>query len=638
MIKKYYRVDIQQLRAVAVIAVLIFHAAPSFFPNGYLGVDVFFVISGYVVYPLILRIVKETSFATQFQEGKIFFLSRFYRLGPAIGSVITIFILLTFLLISPDEHTRIAKQAIASLLIVGNFGAYKYSGDYFNSKANPLIHTWSLSIEEQIYLLLPLYLILSRLILSRKKISRDIFFISPIFLISFLIFLNPNSFSQIYSKYGIELASQLNFYSPISRLWEFLLGCLVFSIKEKYFRQNKLIGIISISCLLTIIFYVKPINQTLGIVLITFLTAFFLNSNSMRIKNNKISNEIKKLGDRSYSIYLIHMPIIYILNYSLFDFFYKYKLLNFFVSVTLTLYMSKVLYYKIETKYRLKDNEKKISRKATWKITVRFVITPILLAILMIAGSATSYWGLNKNDIQPPYAGYADPKCERDSYSGPPCHYGSKDFSKQVLLIGDSHAGHLSQVVVDAALSANWNAVIWTHSGCRFQLTNDAKSPLHANCLLVNNQIIDFISDKKPDLILLSQALPGIESLEDLKFGLSELSKRSTKIYVVEETPIFPDGGNFLKSKPILLGKPKYEKNFLIGDMDKSNFKISKDINAFATSVGIKRINLSSLFCDKFKCSRWKGGKWLFIDSNHLSIYGADLTKEIFLKLLKDNN
>ncbi len=623
---------------MAVIAVLIFHAAPSFFPNGYLGVDVFFVISGYVVYPLILRIVRGTSFSIQLQEAKIFYLSRFYRLAPAIGSVITVFILLTFFLISPDEHIRVAKQAISSLLIVGNFGAYKYSGDYFNPRANPLIHTWSLSIEEQIYLLMPVYLVFIRPILLRKKITRDISLIAPIFLISLIIFLNPNSFSEIYAKYGIEIASQLNFYSPISRLWEFLLGCIVFTLREKHFGQNKIIGSISISSLAAIIFFVKPIDQGLGILLITLLTAIFLNSNNMRIRNNKISNEIKKLGDRSYSIYLIHMPIIYILNYSLFDFFYEYKLLNFFLSVTLTLYISKVLYYKIESKYRLKGKQINTSRKTAWQITLRFIVSPILLAILMIAGSATSYWGLNKNDSQPPYAGHADPKCERDSYSGPPCQYGSRDFSKQVLLIGDSHAGHFSQVVVDAALNANWKAIIWTHSGCRFQLTNYAKSPLHANCLSVNNQIIDFISDKKPDLIILSQALPGIESVEDLKLGLSMLSKKSPSIYMVEETPIFPDGGNFLKSKPILLGKPKYERNFSIDDMVKVNSETSKEINAFATSVGIKRINLNSLFCDDFKCVRWKDGNWLFIDGNHLSIFGANLGKEIFINLLKEEN
>ena len=159
-----YRRDIQVLRGLAVLAVVLFHADESYFPLGYLGVDFFFVISGFVVTPLILRIfdnqVNVVGGGGRLSKLRYFYKRRFYRLAPALGVSLTISAILIFLFGSVYDHQRFAKQGIATLLLLGNFGAYKYSGDYFSPTPNPLVHTWSLSVEEQIYILLPLILML----------------------------------------------------------------------------------------------------------------------------------------------------------------------------------------------------------------------------------------------------------------------------------------------------------------------------------------------------------------------------------------------------------------------------------------------------------------------------------------------
>ena len=144
------RRDIQVLRAFAVIIVILFHAFPNIFPGGYLGVDIFFAISGYVVTPLILEIFKEKS-NVRFRL-KNFYKKRYYRHGPSLGYTVIFSIILVFIFGNIRDHKLLYNQALHSLLIAGNYSAPNLSGNYFNPRPNPLIHTWSLSAEAQLYL------------------------------------------------------------------------------------------------------------------------------------------------------------------------------------------------------------------------------------------------------------------------------------------------------------------------------------------------------------------------------------------------------------------------------------------------------------------------------------------------------
>lgn len=156
---KSHRSDIQILRGVAVLAVVLFHAFPSIVPNGYLRVDVFFVISGFVVTPLVLEIFQDADSRTSIRNRLgYFYRKRTYRLLPALGATLVGSVLLIVLLGPVGDHQRFASQGLATLAIVGNLGAYKFSnGNYFAPNPNPLVHFWSLSAEEQIYIYLPLY-------------------------------------------------------------------------------------------------------------------------------------------------------------------------------------------------------------------------------------------------------------------------------------------------------------------------------------------------------------------------------------------------------------------------------------------------------------------------------------------------
>ena len=184
-----YRQDIQVLRGLAVIAVVLFHAKENYFPLGYLGVDVFFVISGFVVTPLIFRIfTEEASKSEVLSNLKYFYKRRYYRLAPALAAMLVFSGLAIFWLGPISIHNRFSSLGISSILLLGNLGAYRYVGDYFSPNPNPLVHTWSLSVEEQIYIFLPLIFILIHLYC---RISKKIFKIVFIFItvISFTILL-----------------------------------------------------------------------------------------------------------------------------------------------------------------------------------------------------------------------------------------------------------------------------------------------------------------------------------------------------------------------------------------------------------------------------------------------------------------
>ena len=174
-----YRSEIDGLRAIAVIPVVFFHAGFNFFSGGYVGVDVFLVISGYLITTIILREL----------ESKTFSIANFYerrarRILPALVFVIIITSILSFIFLTKSELSGYFRSVIATLLFYSNFYFWKTS-PYFRSESDlePLLHTWSLSIEEQFYLLFPLLLIF-----SFKYLKKYIFFLFSLgFILSFLL-------------------------------------------------------------------------------------------------------------------------------------------------------------------------------------------------------------------------------------------------------------------------------------------------------------------------------------------------------------------------------------------------------------------------------------------------------------------
>ncbi|WP_339546664.1 acyltransferase family protein [Pseudomonas sp. RA_35y_Pfl2_P32] len=202
-----YRPDIDGLRAIAVLAVVFFHAFPAWLKGGFIGVDVFFVISGYLISTIIFNSLDKNSF-----NFLAFYGRRIKRIFPALITVLVSCSMFGWFVLYPDEYSQLGKHLLGGSTFISNFVLWNESG-YFDTSAEikPLLHLWSLGIEEQFYILWPL-----ALWLAWKKHFNALLIITTISLISF--FLN---IANIHSD------PSATFYLPQTRAWELLAGSLL---------------------------------------------------------------------------------------------------------------------------------------------------------------------------------------------------------------------------------------------------------------------------------------------------------------------------------------------------------------------------------------------------------------------------
>ena len=626
-----YRRDIQVLRGLAVLAVVLFHAKESYFPLGYLGVDVFFVISGFVVTPLILRIFTVQVNVGRLSNLRYFYKRRFYRLAPALAVTLAISAVTIFLLGPMGDHQRFARQGIATLLLVGNVGAYKYSGDYFSPNPNPLVHTWSLSVEEQIYIFLPLILIL--ILRNRKNLKKSTaLLLGVISALSFVSFLFPTILEPLYSRAGIELASQFLFYSPLDRIWQFTVGGVVFLLLDQY--QNRLrkipkgIHLLMVIAIILILFGPVHVNLKVSSILASFFAVIVILFKSLDVLPNLLIQRLVWVGDRSYSIYLAHMPLLYLAKYSPATQIGngENRIVQIVIAVIASILLGALSYSKIENRFRGGGRSDASGFKNISAAMVLTFVLPLFFFISMDIGKKEQYWGLNRNIQQPPYAGALDPRCARDSEIGPPCVYKTTGATKTVLLIGDSHAGHISQAVVDAAQSTNWNVVVWTHSACRIQFQRSILEQASDNCIDINNSMKKWVEENKPYAIIVSQFVRSYSSQNDLRNGLSTLRSIVPNILLIENNPIFPDEKDFMVERPLIMSLREPPKSFQQSRMQTAHKNASDLLANWARSNQIFTISFDSLFCKKGVCSRFSDKGWLYRDYNHFSVVGAELT------------
>jgi peptidoglycan/LPS O-acetylase OafA/YrhL len=622
-----YRPDIQVIRGLAVIAVVLFHANESIFPIGYLGVDVFFVISGFVVTPLILNIYSEESIKNGLPSSLLYFYKRrFYRLAPALAVCLVISAFVIFLIGSPDDHPKFLRQGIATLFLLGNFGAYKYSGDYFSPASNPLVHTWSLSVEEQIYFLLPIILV--GCLLNRRNIRKSasalLILITIISLISFLF---PAILEPVYSQAGVQFSSQFSFYSPVDRIWQFTLGGLTYLFatiySEKIRELGKFYNFMITVALILILFFPLPLGVKESSLIASCLSIAIIVFKSLNTLPNFMANKLKWVGDRSYSIYLVHMPLLYLAKFSPITGIgnSENRIIPIFLAIILSIYLGSLNYRFVEMRYRGrgKNNSNEV-KTISLALVITFVL-PLALFSSMAAGVNKQYWGLDKNLQRPPYAGFLDPECERDTLNGPPCIYKNGKVAKSVMLIGDSHAGMISEAFVQASFQNGFSSIVWTHSGCRFQLKST--SNLRNHCLLINRRIIEDIAERKPNAILVSQAISNDWDIKPVLDAILRLKAYSPHVSVLGSTPVFPDPNRFMKSMPILVPPYVPPKEFNLNFMDTSPFEVSKKMATWSNRNGIDFLPTIPIFCDDVSCKRWNSRGWLYRDSDHLSVLGA---------------
>ena len=293
-----YRADVDGLRAIAVGLVVLFHAGLGF-QGGYVGVDVFFVISGFLITGLINKSLRERRFSL-----KDFWSRRIRRIIPAASLVaLTTFVFGTWLL-PPSECEDLGKSVVCQQLMLSNWYFWRNTG-YFDGNADlmPMLHTWSLSVEEQFYLAYPLLLwILAKT--SRHAAGSTLFLLA---LVSFAL-----------SETGVAQGMSSSFFLLPSRSWELLLGALLHYVPAPRGLRPWLLGLVNLASLTCIVgagcmYTAQTAFPGVTATLPCLATAAFIYSNSCSVTwpSRLLTSRLAVgIGLASYSLYLWHWPVI----------------------------------------------------------------------------------------------------------------------------------------------------------------------------------------------------------------------------------------------------------------------------------------------------------------------------------------
>ena len=469
--RAHFRPDIEGLRAVAILAVLLFHVGVPLADGGFVGVDVFYVISGFLITGLLLREGEET--------GKVdlirFYARRMRRLLPAALLVIVVTLALSAIIIgSPLRLQEIAGDAAAAAFYVANFRFGLEATDYLAVEApSPLLHYWSLGVEEQFYLVWPLLLLVATRILSLRWIGL------------FFLVLAAGSFGL--SLYWTETLPEWAFYSPVTRVWELAAGAL---IAVGFLRIPKRLpgwigGIAVLAGLALIVASVVLISEEMqfpGLVALlpvlgaTLVIVGGVNSPTLPgriILGNPLS---RYLGRISYSLYLWHWPLLILIPLQLGTDELGVRLVLAGVAVVLAALSTEL----VERPFR-RSSTLNLRSRLSLELGLTGSVGVGVAALLMSGAIAlptdipvpalqqdpvvVELTGV-RNDLPAPYGDECHIREWKVKKLQDDCVYGDPDGDKTAMLIGDSHGVMWQPALHEYARQQGWRLEVHTKGGC----------------------------------------------------------------------------------------------------------------------------------------------------------------------------
>lgn len=290
-----YRAEIDGLRALAVVPVILFHAGFELFSGGFVGVDVFFVISGYLITTLLIEDIENKRF-----NIRSFYERRARRILPALFFVMFICIPFAWMLMLPSQMIDFSQSLVAVSLFTSNILFWRESG-YFDAAAEekPLLHTWSLAVEEQYYILFPIFLVLS----WRFGKNRVFWIIVVMAAISLLL-----------SEWGWRNKATANFYLAPTRAWELLAGSIAaFLVQKRGVQKNNLLALLGLAAIIFSIFAYDestPFPSVYALIPVAGVVLLVLYAHKETFATRLLSTKaFVGVGLISYSAYLWHQPL-----------------------------------------------------------------------------------------------------------------------------------------------------------------------------------------------------------------------------------------------------------------------------------------------------------------------------------------
>lgn len=452
MTNKHYIPSIDGLRAIAVLIVILYHLDIELLKGGFIGVDVFFVISGFLITRNILTAQEKNSFSF-----KQFYLARLRRLYPALLTTILISCAIAFLLFSPGHLIETSSSAIAATLSFANIYFWNSAG-YFDTQATfkPLLHYWSLSVEEQFYLFWPAFLLL--LLSITKSAKKQKIFIFLLILISLT-----------YTEFLLSKDPDLAFYWFHSRIYEFLIGSILVGYSSKNLTSTTqfVLTLSGLIVIFTTAITYKNSTEFPGInaLLPCIGAALLIYTREFSFTKLALANKpMRWVGKLSYSLYLVHWPIWVFYGYWKFEPITNIEKAVLFLSILIFGYL---LYITIEKPFR--------QNSSTTKSHKRFLFIVLSISILIcgvnykVIKEDGMRWRLKSLDTSNQQKKPTCPviKNTNNKIKEKKCNIGNiSNPTRKVLLIGDSHAEHLTTGLERLAKKHNIQINVWTFSGC----------------------------------------------------------------------------------------------------------------------------------------------------------------------------
>mgnify|MGYP000010433901 CR=1 FL=1 len=630
-----YRKEIDGLRALAVLPVILFHAGFAPLRGGFVGVDIFFVISGYLITTIIADEIERGSFSLiKFYER------RARRILPALFFVMLCTLPFAWFWMLPNELTQFSETLIAVPLFYSNILFYLTSG-YFEtaSELKPLLHTWSLAVEEQFYVLFPLFLLFSWRRLDKKQI------------ILLLILLALTSL--LTAQWGSLTHPSFTFFLLPTRSFELLIGSLISlsinpqkiskSISQPFRKYLSIVG------LLLIVYAIVSFNEktpypSLYTLIPTLGTGLILVFSSSQDIVGKLlgSRLFVGIGLISYSTYLWHQPLLAFARLKIFS---ELTGTNLFIIISSTVLLGYLSWRFIERPFR---DVKTISLK-------KFTGLVVGLAAIFVG---TGLYGYKNEGLLSRFPVEAQLYVQNNDFNNwyipvrkDQCHLQDINLTKHagicyenkrplIAIWGDSHASALYPGLKKLQEQYSFGVTQLTAAGC--PPLSDIDTLTRPNCDLINTKNLQDLSLANPDVLILHSAWKYANNdliqskLNDL---LDKISTRlpNTKIIIIGPVvrwSVSPQYSGYLfwltnKNIPV----PKRLNGTVLTEMDSL-------LEGIAISRNIKYLSLSKILCNDEGCLSRLGNNindFVQIDSSHLSKIGSEFIIDLIKSEIMTN-
>jgi peptidoglycan/LPS O-acetylase OafA/YrhL len=646
------------LRAVAILVVVAFHAGLPV-PGGFVGVDVFFVISGFVITAMLGR---EWASTGQIRLAH-FYARRFKRLTPALALIVFATLLVSLLVLSPLGPIQVAtKTGQGAMLLIANAVIADTTGGYFDFAAdrNPLLNTWSLSLEEQFYLVFPAALMIGWAIGKRHRALRR----APLLLVAI-----AGAVSLWMALRGIHLPFlpqwMFEFYGPFARAWEFaagaLLALLIGRVRAFPAWASLPMALAGVGALVASLWLINGSTRFPGPATLLPVTATVLLIAAGAVGRNPVSRLLGSqvmvtTGDLSYSWYLWHWPVIVFTSILM-----PGRPALLLAVAVLSLAPAWASYRWVEQPIRGKHG---LTKPAFTRLVALTVVPPLALSVLILYAADRSFWSDSIARLGAAGASHVSyaagcmnelPVADRDLTA---CTWNPSATGTPIFLLGDSNAEHFDEAVIKVGRQTDRPVTIINYGSCPMvdAYLTDSQTNANTDCRDFVVSTVEWLSEQPHGTVVLAAAdeywtLDGFgagatpESITTdhsgkaavLTQGLTSvvvyLQAAGHDVVLVQPVPHFvgelPGWSLGDCSLPTIL-RLGCSANVPQSLVERVQATARGTIDAVAKATGTRVVDPRGLICQDGTCSSERNGTVLYIDAGHLSVAGSRLLTDDF--------